>query len=348
MSHRGLEKALKIESTDGKLSEAEQKQVALALFAHRADYELASRSRPERALKDTQADLRTDEWHRVAANKGVLLLARLRAKIGAEKFDRLMDEFGKEHAGKTVRTEQFVAHVKKVAGSKMDEFLTSWLEKTGLPGEPRTGPFSVLTFHSEIEQTLIVFGTEGEPATNREAAEALQQAIRARWTNVTVPIKSDKDVTDEELKTNHLLLIGRPETNRVSKRLASAVPVKFGRGSFTVDGVVYAHARTAMLAAGENPLERRFSLVMIAGLDAASTLRRSAAGREGPASCGGRRPAGGFFGPVACRGQTVIPFHPAPYGARPPGSSRCSASPVGCFRLAEKNLPKASDRVPFT
>ena len=72
-----LENALKVRS-DGKLTKTDRDQLALALFAHRADYELASRTRPEKALQDTQSDVRTDEWYRVAANKGVLLLAELR------------------------------------------------------------------------------------------------------------------------------------------------------------------------------------------------------------------------------------------------------------------------------
>jgi len=49
--------------------------------------------------------------------------------------------------------------------------------------------------------------------------------------------------------------------------------VRFGTGSFTVEKEVFAHARSGILAAGENPLQPRFSLVVIAGLDAASTRR---------------------------------------------------------------------------
>ncbi len=219
-----LENALKVRS-DGKLTKADREQVALALFAHRADYELASRSRPEKALQDTQSDVRTDEWYRVAANKGVLLLAQLRANVGADRFEQLMDEFGKDHAGKRVKTEQFVTYLKLYAPeTKVEPLFTAWLNKPGLPWKPPGGPFSVLTFHHEVEQTLIVVGTEDEKPSNREAAEALQQAIRARHSNFTVPIKTDREVTEEELKTNHLLLIGRPDTNRITRRMAARCP----------------------------------------------------------------------------------------------------------------------------
>ena len=80
---------------------------------------------------------------------------------------------------------------------------------TGLEG----GPFGVHTFFDELEQTLIVYGTRDEVPSNREAALELQKAIVERGSNITVPVKSDREVTDDDLKNHHLLLVGRPETN---------------------------------------------------------------------------------------------------------------------------------------
>jgi hypothetical protein len=135
------------------------------------------------------------------------------------------------------------------------------------------GPYSVLSFGAEREQTLIVCGTADEVASNREAAEALQEAIRKSWSNQTVPIKSDKEVTDEELKTHHLLLVGRPDCNTVVERFRAALPVRFGSRSFVVGKETYAHEDSAVVAAAANPLNPRYSLTVIAGLGAAATLR---------------------------------------------------------------------------
>jgi hypothetical protein len=141
----------------------------------------------------------------------------------------------------------------------------------------RGGAFSVLSFHAELEQTLIVHGTLDEGYTNQEAAESLQRAIRVRHSNYTVPVKADRDVTDEDLRTHHLLLIGRPDSNAVVQRLRGAFPVSFGNHSFTVRQESYAHPGSAVIAAAENPLNRRYSAVVIAGLSAASTLQAAPA-----------------------------------------------------------------------
>jgi hypothetical protein len=124
-----------------------------------------------------------------------------------------------------------------------------------------------------LEQTLIVFGTKEEMPTNREAALEVQKGIIERGSNITVTVKSDSDVTDDELKNHHVLLIGRPETNSVMARFRGAFPVTFGTQSFTVRGETYAHANSAVLAAAENPLNKRFSMVTLVGLSAASTLK---------------------------------------------------------------------------
>ena len=123
--------------------------------------------------------------------------------------------------GKAVRTAQFADHVEKAAGKKARDFLQGWLQKPGLPKRPAGGPFSVLTFYPEVEEALIVQGTADEEEANAEAALALQKALLRRGHNVLVPIRKDTEVTAEELKSHHLLLVGRPSTNRLTDRLST-------------------------------------------------------------------------------------------------------------------------------
>jgi hypothetical protein len=343
-----LDNALRKRADDKKLTETDREQLALALFAHRAEYELAARARPETPLEATRPELRNSEWYHLAAGKGVWLLHGLRRQMDGKTFDAMMDAFGRAHAGKPVSAADFQAHVEKQLGNSRADFFDAWLRRTCLPryriagasststkdghevavevrrdtDGPQTaldvtvetdkgevtrcvhidgtsarvvvptrdrplrvvvdkygqtaksngGPFSILTFESELEQTMIVYGTAGEQATNREAARALRQAIRAHGYNVTVPIRADNKVSDDELKSHHLLLIGRPDTNALVKKFHSALPIAFGSGSFAVREEIYAHPDSAVLAAAENPVNKRFSLVVIAGLGAASTL----------------------------------------------------------------------------
>jgi hypothetical protein len=87
-----------------------------------------------------------------------------------------------------------------------------------------------------------------------------------------VPIKSDKEVNEDELKNRHLLLIGRPDSNPLVERFRARLPITFGTRSFQVRQQRYAHAGSAVIAAAENPLNARYSLVVIAGLGTEATV----------------------------------------------------------------------------
>jgi hypothetical protein len=147
------------------------------------------------------------------------------------------------------------------------------LDKYASAARMNGGLYSFLSFNPEQEKTLIVYGTAGEAPTNREAAEAAQKGIRDRWSNYTVPMKSDKEVSDADLKAHHLLLIGRPDSNTVVARFRAAFPVTFGRHSFVVRGKTYAHMGSAVVATGENPLNPRYSVTVLAGLCAEATVK---------------------------------------------------------------------------
>jgi hypothetical protein len=261
------------------LTSAEKDTVAVHLFAYKTDYMLGTRIAKEMPLAQTHADYRGDSWYRIASGKGVLLLHELRNQLGPDKFDPMMDEFGRAHAGKPVTTAQFVEHVEHSAGKSLKEFFKPWLEEVGLPGRYGSegkeggGPFSVLTYHNEPGDTLIVYGTLDEANTNREAADALQQAIRALRTNITVPVRTDKAVTDDELRSHHVLVIGRPGTNSILDRLHPGLPITLANQSFVVREDTYAHADSAVIVAAENPMNPRYSLVIVAGMGPAATLR---------------------------------------------------------------------------
>jgi hypothetical protein len=342
-----LERGLQDQAADGGLTAEERERLAVERFAHRSNYELGTRVGSDFSLERTHADIGRDDWYRVAAGKGLLLLNDLRHLLGVKAFEDMMDAFGRMHAGKDVTSAEFQAYVEKSVGAKrVAPFFEFWLKQPGLPsyrldqvaietnsgafkvtgvihqhGPPvpvpvtvettkgevtktitlaspkstfniRTedrpqrvvvdkynevaksngGPFSVLSFLAELDQTLIVYGTADEEATNRETAKALQRALIERGPNIMVPIKSDAEVGAADLRSHHLLLIGRPDSNRCIPQVSKALPVTFGSRSFTIGRDTYAHAGSAVVVAAENSLDRRYSVVVLAGLSAEATL----------------------------------------------------------------------------
>jgi hypothetical protein len=349
------EQVMRGEASDG-LSADERRQLGLRLFAHRSTCAAGALTGQDTPLSGIQPEFAQGNWYKVASGKGVCVLHELRQLMGDEPFKKMMDSFGRKHAGRPAGTEEFQQHVANALSKAQDgsgksasfsspEFFTYWTTQPGFPilklasaecrpydgryrvhGEITAGIvpakiditvesendevvhsvlldgsrttfeidsphrpkrlvvdkygwtakaddpiYSTRSFFADLDHTLIVYGTADEEPAQREAAERLQRRIREYGSNKTLAIRADRDTTDEDLKSNHILLIGRPDSNRLVGRFQNAFPVKFGPRSFTVDTEAYGHAGSALIAAAPNPLNPRYSAVLLAGLSAEST-----------------------------------------------------------------------------
>jgi hypothetical protein len=275
------EKATKSEERNKKLESEDRDRLSLSLFAPASRYlaAVARRGGKDIPLSETRAELRTDEWYDIASGKGVLILAELRSQVGPDKFDKFMDDFGRSHAGRPVSSATFFEAAEKSLGKPLGELKAAWLNGDALfklgpeiRARKSSGRFwSVDSFERELDKTLIIYGTLAESDAQREAAYRLERKLASRWANMTIPIMADKDVNENILKDHHILLIGRPATNRLTERMAKALPVRFGPASCKITGDTYAHRHTAIVAAGPNPLAPDRSVVVFAGLSAEAT-----------------------------------------------------------------------------
>ena len=147
------------------------------------------------------------------------------------------------------------------------------VDKYGTTPRSNGSPYTILSFDDELEKALIVYGTRNEAVANQESAKLLQQSLRRREHNVQASIKADSEVTDNDIRNHHLILLGRPGTNLLSERFAAQIPVQFGVQSFEVRGDLYTHPESAVVAAGNNPLNSRYAIVLIAGLSGLGTYQ---------------------------------------------------------------------------
>jgi predicted esterase len=91
------------------------------------------------------------------------------------------------------------------------------------------GPIS----HAFAGPFLLVEGSGGS-TEDQAAVESLSQRIRESWMKdygVTCPSKKDRDISPDDVKNKHLVLLGNAETNSVIKELSSKIPFRIERES---------------------------------------------------------------------------------------------------------------------
>jgi hypothetical protein len=258
-----LEQTLRADHDDGKLTDEDKDRLAIEMNLHRVRFVPAGRNESE---VENQASLERSRFVRSETARGVFRLDALRHALGDERFIAVMDEFGREHGGKAVSGEEFIAFTERNRNKK-DR--TTW-SSVPSPDDPK---FTVHSWAEDQERTVIVYGTTADVEANRESAEMMQRTIAKRGTNIIVPILSDVQANSspDKITGKHVLLIGGPTTNQLANRWREIFPVKFGPASFEVRKESFAHPGSAVIAAGVSPLGIGESVVMIAGLSAEST-----------------------------------------------------------------------------
>lgn len=129
------------------------------------------------------------------------------------------------------------------------------------------GPLDDIQRHA----ALVVYGTgdPGNAEVNKLVAEQLRNPERS---SLSYPIKADVDVRDEELGRSSLILVGGPASNKITRALLDALPVRFDDKGLTLRGKRHEGDSVGVSLIVPNPRNAEEYLVLHAGVGARGTL----------------------------------------------------------------------------
>ncbi len=132
-----------------------------------------------------------------------------------------------------------------------------------------SGPFSDV-FRDPF---LLVYGTAGGSDTRQEMTRAEAERFQAQWKKHHGGIramKSDAEVSDEDIANFNLVLLGGPAVNEVSQKVAPGLPIKFEEGAFALEDRRFAEEDMGLFICYPNPLNPQRMVAMVAGNTAAA------------------------------------------------------------------------------
>jgi hypothetical protein len=124
-------------------------------------------------------------------------------------------------------------------------------------------------FWDVYPKLIIVYGTLGETEANKAAAERFNYYLGVGGE----VIKADTDVNEADLKTKCIILIGRPETNRIAREFRDTFPIKFHGAKLTWQGITYDKETQAVAQIVQNPRDASSLIIMNAGLSPEATRK---------------------------------------------------------------------------
>ncbi len=116
---------------------------------------------------------------------------------------------------------------------------------------------------------MIVYGTQGDNARSKLKTEISTQAhlLARNWRHrySTLPrIKSDMDVSSDDLAKYSFILFGGPDENFISLKFAESLPVKFADGAITLGDQTWSDSDVCVKCCSPNPENPERYLVVIA------------------------------------------------------------------------------------
>ena len=84
-----------------------------------------------------------------------------------------------------------------------------------------------------------------------------QTTLADAFTEALPPVVRDSEVTRAQLAGRDLIVMGQPEDNSLTARLADRLPVRFGKNFFVFNGTTYAAPDDGLFLVLPSPYEAR-------------------------------------------------------------------------------------------
>jgi len=131
-------------------------------------------------------------------------------------------------------------------------------------------PLQLSRIWDSYPDITLIYGTVSESEANKTAAKQFNNEYLGLSPEI---IKPDTSITDNDLNTECVVLFGRPETNKITKRFNNIFPIKLNRDNFSCNGINYSKTSQGLAQITEHPLRPKGQFILYAGLSPSAMLQ---------------------------------------------------------------------------
>ena len=113
--------------------------------------------------------------------------------------------------------------------------------------------FTWSNFFDDFSNSIIVYGTKRQIEANHTLALRFSKMLADKFTETLVPVKKDSELTEEEIKSKDLLIIGNISDNSLMELLANKLNLDISKNSFSFADKNYTSSEDGFFAAYPNP-----------------------------------------------------------------------------------------------
>ena len=103
--------------------------------------------------------------------------------------------------------------------------------------------YEMADFVEDFHHTLMVYGTGRQIEANHTLAQRWQETVGDAYTEILVPLRKDCEITDKEIATHDLMVLGQPEDRDPRTRLCQTPPLTQLPQTLTILGASRRHQK---------------------------------------------------------------------------------------------------------
>jgi hypothetical protein len=166
-------------------------------------------------------------WVRIdAMTPGALAsIDAVRSAAGVRVQTQNLDAFTLSAPAKTVTIDAAIVRIRPALPLSFNKTARGWTQGPPLAAAPR-GPI----VHAVNARHIYVYAAD-DPQTRRYAEIAAAWSTNRAHINLSLPVKSDREVNDDDLASANLVLFGTAQTNRLIARFAPQFTIALNPGA---------------------------------------------------------------------------------------------------------------------
>ena len=210
--------------------------------------------------------------------KGALIFEDLRKKVGENTFLDIMQTYFNEYKFKNATIEGLLNIIEKKAGKSVRDYINTaiYSEKYTTDNLKLTDAEVTKVMDEQLKDRIkkmesingLVLGSLYLKVLNGENAiivkpSNLSEVEKSSLNNIinsyfskepkNVVIKEDKDLTDDDIKNNNLLLLGNPGDNKILNSIAQSLPIQISKDAIASDNFTFKNENISGSFITKNP-----------------------------------------------------------------------------------------------
>jgi hypothetical protein len=147
---------------------------------------------------------------------------------------------------------------------------------------PREEFYTFANYFDDFHHTIFVYGTSRQIEANHTLTLRYRDLLADRYTEILPPLKKDSEISEEELASHDLFVLGGIADNALMERLAGKLALVLGKNFFEWQGKSYGEPDDGLFAVFANPFNPQKVVYLVIANSALQLFQMTAAYQKMP------------------------------------------------------------------